>query len=111
MHPDSPDVLSLATWLSPDDAARLFDALLRTPDLGYEIVYGISANTRAWWDLTPARCLGYQPQDNAEDFAAAVLAAQSPLAADDPDARYVGGRFTTWPLDPSALANPITPEP
>ena len=37
----------LATWLSPGDAVRLVDACLRAPDLGFAIVYGISANTRA----------------------------------------------------------------
>ena len=38
----------------PADAVRLFHALATAPDLGYEIVYGISANTRAWLDLAPA---------------------------------------------------------
>ena len=28
-------------------------------------LYGISANTRAWWDLEPGRALGYEPQDDA----------------------------------------------
>ena len=36
----------LSTWLSPGDAIRLVDACLRSPDLGFAIVYGISANTR-----------------------------------------------------------------
>jgi uronate dehydrogenase len=85
----------LSTWLSPDDAVRLFHALLVEPDLRFEVVYGISANTRAWWDLGPARRLGYEPKDDSELFAAEILAAQGPLDPDDPDARYLGGRFTT----------------
>ena len=36
----------LSTWLSPGDAIRLVDACLRSPDLGFAIVYGISGNTR-----------------------------------------------------------------
>ena len=52
---------ALATWLSPGDAVRLVDACLRAPDLGFAIVYGISANTRGWWDLSTARALGYEP--------------------------------------------------
>ena len=60
----------LATWLSPGDAVRLVDACLRAPDLGFAIVYGISANTRAWWDLSTARALGYDPQDDAETYVA-----------------------------------------
>lgn len=88
-------VRMLDTWLSPADAVRLFHALLTAPDLGYEIVYGVSANTRGWWDLESARRLGYEPRDDAEVFAETVEAACGPLDADDPEAVYLGGRFTT----------------
>ena len=83
---------ALATWLSPGDAVRLVDACLRAPDLGFAIVYGISANTRAWWDLTSARALGYDPVDDAESFAADI---ESVPATDDDDAdgRFLGGSF------------------
>ncbi|GAA2250513.1 MULTISPECIES: hypothetical protein [Kitasatospora] len=77
-------------------AAGRIDALLRTPDLGFEIVYGISANSRAWWDLGAARRLDYRLQGDAERYADAVLAAHGPLDPADPDARYGGGRFTVW---------------
>jgi uronate dehydrogenase len=86
----------LSTWLSPDDAVRLVDACLRAPDLGFAVVYGISANTRAWWDLGPARDLGYEPRDNAEEFAAEVFARHEPLAPDDPDEMWAGGSWTTF---------------
>ena len=91
----------LSTWLSPGDAVRLVDACLRAPDLGYAVVYGISANTRGWWDLEPARALGYEPHDNAEDFATEVLDAHEPVAADDPDEMFAGGRWTTFSADRS----------
>jgi len=58
----------LGIWLSPGDAVRLVDAALRGPVDGPTVVYGTSANTRAWWDLTGARALGYAPQDDAEHF-------------------------------------------
>ncbi len=54
-------------WLSPGDATRLLRACLTAPGVGYACVYGASANTRGWWDLGPARALGYDPQDDAED--------------------------------------------
>ncbi len=82
----------LATWLSPGDAVRLVDACLQAPDLGFAAVYGISDNRRAWWDLGPARELGYRPRDDAEAFAAEIEAAP-PTEADELDARYVGGNF------------------
>ena len=86
----------LDTWLSPADATRLFDALATTPDLGYEIVYGISANKTAWWDLEPARRLGYEPRDDSDVFAEKVEAAQDHAAdPEDPEYKYLGGRFTT----------------
>jgi uronate dehydrogenase len=86
-------VRQLCTWLSPADAVRLVHACLTAPDLHFAVVYGISANTRGWWDLEPARALGYQPRDDAERYAPEVLAASGPLADDDPDAAYLGGRF------------------
>jgi uronate dehydrogenase len=60
----------LATWLSHGDAVRLVRAALTAPDVGFEIVYGASANTRRWWPLTGA--LGYDPQDDAEAYAAEI---------------------------------------
>ncbi len=62
----------LGIWLSPGDSVRLVDAALRGPDHGPTVAYGISANRRAWWDLSSARALGYEPQDDAEEFADAV---------------------------------------
>lgn len=83
----------LATWLSPGDAVRLADALLRAADLRYAVVNGISANTRAWWSLSTARALGYAPQDDAEAYAADVLAGSGQLDPADPEFRFVGGRM------------------
>lgn len=87
-------VRMLATWLSPADCGRLVHAALTAPDVGHTVVNGISANTRAWLDLGSARALGYAPQDDAEVYAEALLAAQGPLDPGDPDARWIGGHFT-----------------
>ena len=59
----------LSTWLSPGDLGRLVTACLTSPDLGFAIVYGASANRRGWWDLEPGRKLGFEPQDDAEVYA------------------------------------------
>lgn len=88
-----PGVRGLATWLSPADAVRLVDAVLRAPSFGFRVLYGISANTRARWDLGPARALGYEPRDDAEAFADSILAEHGPLPDDDPDLLLVGGRL------------------
>src|SRR3954470_4925010 len=41
----------LSTWLSPADTVSLVDAALKAPSPGFAVVWGISANTRRWWDL------------------------------------------------------------
>jgi uronate dehydrogenase len=94
-------VRSLSTWLSPGDAVRLAHACLTAANLDFAIVYGISANTRGWWDLGPGRVLGYQPADNAEEYAPRVLAAAGgELSPDDPDYAWLGGRFTEMTPEP-----------
>jgi uronate dehydrogenase len=85
-------VRQLSTWLSPDDAVRLVHASLTAPDLGYAAVYGISANTRGWWDLAPGRALGYEPLDDAEAYAAQVFAAEGEADPTDPEHAYLGGK-------------------
>ncbi len=85
----------LATWLSPADCARLVHAALTAPGVGHTVVNGISANTRAWWDLASARALGYEPQDDAEAYAAEVTAEHGELDPASADARLLGGFFTT----------------
>jgi uronate dehydrogenase len=83
----------LSTWLSHDDAVRMVEAALTAPEPGFAVLYGISANTRAWWDLGPGRALGFQPRDDAEAYAEEILA--HPESADDRfEASYVGGPFT-----------------
>lgn len=93
--PEPSTVRMLGTWLSPGDCARLVHAALTAPDVGHTIVYGISANTRAWWDLTAARALGYEPRDDSERYAARLTAELGEPAPDSPDQRFLGGHFTT----------------
>jgi uronate dehydrogenase len=84
----------LSTWLSAADTVRMFDAGLTTPSPGFAVIYGISANTRAWWDLTPGRALGYDPQDDAEKYAA-ELEAEPETETDRERGAHVGGPFAT----------------
>ena len=93
----------LGTWLSPDDAGRLLIASLTGQVSGHVIAYGVSANTRGWWDLSTARAMGYQPQDDAEAFADVIPAEGSgrrPRTGVEPPPapERVGGPFTSIPL-------------
>jgi uronate dehydrogenase len=86
----------LATWLSPDDCARLMEALLAAPSPGFRVVWGVSDNTRRWFSLDEARALGYEPQDDAERFAAEL---EREGRHDPLDDIYLGGAFCSPDLD------------
>lgn len=87
--PQPETLRNLSTWLSHDDCVRMVDAALTTTAPGFAVLYGISANTRGWWDLEPGQRLGYQPQDNAEEFADRIPV----RAEDEAEAAHVGGPF------------------
>jgi hypothetical protein len=93
--PRPADARALSTWLSPDDAGRLFEACLTADRPGYRVIFGVSANTRGGWvSLDEARALGYEPRDDAEAYAAEVSEAGGEADPDDPLLAYLGGRFT-----------------
>jgi len=63
----------LATWLSERDAAQLVWRAIES-DVPFAIVYAISGNTRAYWDISSAReLLGYAPEDDGESYAAELV--------------------------------------
>ncbi len=82
-------IRGLSTWLSHDDGVRMVEAALTTPAPGFAVLYGISANTRGWWDLEPGRRLGYHPLDDAEAFVDRI----EPGTDDEAEAEFVGGPF------------------
>ena len=101
-RPQPRSTRELSTWLSPGDAARLLSASLTGNVHGHVIAYGISANTRAWWDLSSARALGYEPQDDAEEYVGQVppeITRTSRTGVEPPPApERVGGAYTSLPL-------------
>jgi hypothetical protein len=97
---EPPTLRSLSTWLSPDDAGRIFEACLTAPSPGFRVIYGVSANTRGGWvSLAEAAALGYHPRDDAEAHAAAVIAAHGEPDTASPVFRYLGGEFTLPGMD------------
>ena len=97
--PEPIAVRHLSTWLSPDDTVALVHAALSAPSPGFAVVWGTSANTRGWWDLTSARALGYEPTDDAEFYAEAVLEAHGEPDPTDPVLVRVGGEYTLPDFD------------
>ncbi|MEW9547881.1 NAD-dependent epimerase/dehydratase family protein [Nonomuraea sp. NPDC050783] len=86
------DTRGLATWISPDDLARLVEAALVAP--GYHVVWGVSDNARRWWSLREAEAIGYVSQDDSEPRAVALIAEHGEPDLADPVHARAGGVFT-----------------
>ncbi|AXE94503.1 NAD-dependent epimerase/dehydratase family protein [Paraburkholderia terricola] len=81
----------LSTWFGHRDLLHFIDRCIEAEDVGFLTVWGVSANTRSWWDNSGAERLGYRPTQNAEDYAAEILARPNPL--DALGQRFQGGSF------------------
>ncbi|MBB5722348.1 uronate dehydrogenase [Loktanella ponticola] len=95
---------ALGSWLSYDDLIQLVTRCIDTPVTGFAVIYGVSNNDRAPVDNAKAAFLGYRPKDNAEDFAADVLAEADVLDPHDPGHMCHGGPFASVELGNSGLA-------
>ena len=95
---------ALGSWLSYDDLIQLVTRSIDTPTVGHTIVYGVSDNDRCPVDNSNAAFLGYRPKDNAEQFAADILAATEPQDLNDPTYLYHGGPFAAVTPGHSGLA-------
>lgn len=88
----------LSTWLGHDDVVHLTMRCIEAPSIGYLVVWGVSNNTRSYWNNEGTELLGYEPTQNAEDYAAEILRLPNPL---DPVAqRYQGGGFVSIDYTP-----------
>lgn len=58
-----------AIWLSPRDTVQLFQKAIEVPDAKWGVVFATSRTTRLRLDIGPTYdLLGYEPQDNAEEW-------------------------------------------
>jgi uronate dehydrogenase len=105
VNPKPIDRRRLALWFSPRDLAQLVSIGIEHPDVKFEIVYGISANKRAWYDNANAYRLGYRPQDDSESYAEEVLAREKP-SGDLIAETHQGGVFCTA----EEVPNPAAPK-
>lgn len=90
----------LSTWLGHEDLVHLIEQGITVPDLGFLVVWGVSANARSCWNNDGAARLRYQPKQNAEDFAEEILAGPNPL--DAIGRQYQGGSFASIDFTPEA---------
>ncbi|MFE1598801.1 NAD-dependent epimerase/dehydratase family protein [Methylobacterium sp. ID0610] len=88
----------LATWIGHDDLADLVLCAATAPLRGYRAVWGVSDNSRCYWDTSSAAAIGYRPRQSADAFADAILAGADPR---DPVARrFQGGSFAAIDYTP-----------
>jgi uronate dehydrogenase len=96
---------ALGSWLSYDDLIQLVRRSIDTPVTGFAVVYGVSNNDRNPVDNHKANFLGYQPKDNAEQFAGEVLANEPPMDPHNPSHMMHGGPFAGVELGNSGTAS------
>ena len=84
---------ALGSWLSTGDLIQLVQRAIDTPTTGFSVIYGVSNNDRVPVDNSKASFLGYRPKDNAEQFAAEILAAEAEQQVGDPAHAHQGGVF------------------
>ncbi|MCC5976400.1 MAG: NAD(P)-dependent oxidoreductase [Rubellimicrobium sp.] len=102
--PEPQNTRALGTWLSHADMIRLVTRAIDTPVTGFAVAYGVSNNTRAPVSNARVPFLGYQPQDNAENWAEALFAKAGPADPQDPSLACVGGPFAAIALGESGVA-------
>lgn len=96
---------ALGSWLSYDDLVQLVTRAIDTPVTGFSVIYGVSNNDRVPVDNTNASFLGYRPKDNAEKFAAEVLANEPQMDPQDLGHMCHGGPFASVPLGKGAVSS------
>lgn len=102
-RPEPTERRHLAVWISPRDMVELIRCTIEAPAFHYCIAYGVSANDRSFWDNREAAILNYAPRDNAESFAAHILA---DAPQEDPAALpFHGGHYCAkdFASDPSLI--------
>ena len=68
----------------------------------FEIVYGISANWRGWYDNPGAARIGYRPVDDAENYVAEVEAAVAGELELPVEGAFQGGPFCSQEFEGDA---------
>ncbi|NYF97448.1 NAD-dependent epimerase/dehydratase family protein [Janibacter cremeus] len=93
-RPTPEDRRHLSVWLSHRDGIHLVRRAIAAEDVGFLVTYGVSANTRSWWNNSPsAELLAYHPVDDAEDHLSSVAETDEPEHQGGPfaDPEYRGG--------------------
>ncbi len=100
--PEPVNARDLRMWCSPDDSAHLVDRCLRWTEPGFQVLWGVSANTRVRKDDPAAARIGYRPQDDAEAYLARLQAAGIDTARVSEWPRLGGEKAADWLNQPGS---------
>ena len=92
------NVRHLSTWMGDDDLVQLVMRSIEAENIGYTAVWGVSANTRSYYDLAEGNAIGYRPVQNAEVWAADILKQPNPFSPIEQ--QFQGGQFVTVDYTP-----------
>jgi uronate dehydrogenase len=67
------NVRHLSTWLSQSDFLHLVEQSILAPIVDFQVIWGVSNNTRSYWSNAGAESIAFEPKDNAEDFSKDIL--------------------------------------
>jgi len=73
--------------------------------LHFEVVYGISNNSRTWFDNSNAWRMGYRPQDSSDGYAEEILRGSPPPGSTPADVFQGGGHCMAEGGTRSSLAS------
>ena len=89
------DARMLSHWIHPEDLSALVRIGL-TAEYDNEIVYGVSANSRSWWDNRRAEALGYRPAHSTDGL---IEQLEAKTTADAVAEYFQGGSFAAAEFD------------
>jgi len=90
--PRVPDARAGRMWVSARDLADLVRIGLTSPDVEFDVVYGVSNSQHPLFDNDRAHALGYEPRDWAEDHWADDFLSDADMPH-ELGGRFVGGAY------------------
>jgi uronate dehydrogenase len=90
-QPKPMNARALSTWLSYPDLARMMVRCIEAERVGHCVIWGASNNPATFWGKDHRDRIGWQPEDNAEDFRAGI---EGKVSGDPVEERYQGGFYT-----------------
>lgn len=83
----------LGTWLSPNDAVRLFEASLTALNVHFEIIYGTSKNDSGLYAVERSAEMGYEPQDDSSAYAMEIAKNPNSKGESELESLFHGAHF------------------